>query len=122
MIATLPELHDRLSKVIIYNRDAIKVIEDNNHEKVMFYLDPPYTWDTRTETRYDTDFTPAEQTKLLNTIIKSKAKFLLSGYNNDEYNQILVLENNWKKKVFTVNTVSGSRAPKSKQEVLWYNY
>lgn len=37
----------RLKKILIENRDAIKVIEDHDREDTLFFIDPPHIFDTR---------------------------------------------------------------------------
>jgi DNA adenine methylase len=120
----LYNMHQRLSKVIVLKQDALKVIENNNFKNTFIYCDPPYSWDTRTSTRYKNDFTPQQQEELLNLIIQSKSNILLSGYDNPLYERILVKENAWNKYDFVVNTIDGTRnhTPKKKTESLWCNY
>lgn len=119
-IDRLKELHDRLSSVVILNRDALEVIKQYDAPNVFFYLDPPYSWETRTSTRYSVDFNPEQQKQLVDTILSCKGKVLLSGYINEEYKR---LENSgWKRIDFQVNTVSGTMQKKIKTESLWKNY
>ena len=116
----LKELHDRLSAVIIENKDALKLIEEYNDEKTFMYLDPPYSWETRTSTRYENDFSPEQQKQLIDTLLVNKAKVLLSGYTCVEYERLT--NAGWQKIDFTVNTIGGDMKPKSKIETLWKNY
>lgn len=119
-IDRLPELHDRLSKVIVCNTDGIELINKYNNPKVMIYADPPYHLSTRTSTRYDVDMDDETQEKFLATVIDSKSKILISGYDCKQYD---ILEKNGFKKVkFDVKTISGNFTPKTKIEVLWFNY
>jgi DNA adenine methylase len=118
-------IHRRISQMIILNRDANKLIEENHqYDNTFMYLDPPYCHETRTSTRYPVDFEPEQQIELVKILTKPevKAKFLLSGYDNELYDNILVKENNWNIFKFDVNTVSGSNKSKIKTECLWYNY
>lgn len=43
----LPEVHERLKRVEIWNRPAIKAIKDLNHPDLFVYADPPYMLGTR---------------------------------------------------------------------------
>jgi DNA adenine methylase len=118
------ELHQRLSSTIITNRDALELIQYQDSNDAFMYLDPPYVLGTRTSTRYEVDLTDDQQKDLLNIITKCKSKILLSGYDNDLYEQILCKENHWNKYQFESNLVKGDLAhtPKTTIETLWYNY
>ena len=115
------ELHQRLSKVIVLNRDAFDLIEKYMYnEDVFMYLDPPYVWDTRTSTRYDVDMTNDQHQKLIDICMNSKCKMLISGYDHELYDKLV--NAGWTKVKFDVNTVSGNMTPKTKTETLWMNY
>jgi DNA adenine methylase len=119
----LEEIHKRLSKIVITNLNGLKLIEKfKDFDNTFFYLDPPYAHETRTSARYEIDFTPAQQIELVNLIKNAKAKFLLSGYDNELYENNLVKECNWNKYSYSVNTITGKHEPKTKTEMLWYNY
>ena len=40
-VESLPDVHDRLSSVVIFNEDAKRLIEREDHGRALFYLDPP---------------------------------------------------------------------------------
>ena len=119
-IDRLPELHQRLSKVIMLNRDGIGLIEKYDNENVFFYCDPPYVHSTRTDTRYDVDMETEQHEKFLDVVIKSKAKILISGYDCELYDRLT--ENGFTKVQFEVKTVDGAFKKKTKVETLWKNY
>jgi hypothetical protein len=61
-----------------------------------------------------------KQKEMLNEIVKSKAKILVSGYDCELYD---ILTNNGFIKInFDVKTVDGNRNKKLKIETLWKNY
>jgi len=116
----LYELHDRLSSVIIENKDGIELIKKYDRSNVFMYLDPPYHHDSRTSARYACDMNNEQQIIFLDTILKLKhTKILLSGYNCEEYNNKL---SKWDKIEMEIKTQDGNRMPKTKVEVLWKNY
>jgi DNA adenine methylase len=115
----LPELHQRLSNVLILNTNGISLIEKYNRENVFIYCDPPYEHSTRTSFRYKVDMDVDNQIKFLNSVNKSKAKILISGYDCELYNEYL---KDFEKIQFDVKTISGSFKPKTKVETLWKNY
>jgi len=115
----MPELHARLSTVIVTNRDALELIGEFDRERTLIYLDPPYVLSTRTEARYENDVDDAHHERLvaaLNAI--KKAYVILSGYDNALYSAL----NGYTRRDFAVNTVSGTGTPKQKMESLWMNY
>lgn len=120
-IDRMTELHQRMSKVTVLNRDAIDLIKKySSSDEVFIYCDPPYVWDTRTSTRYDVDMSNDQHQKLIDTCLKSKSKILISGYDHSLYDQLT--SQGWKKVKFDVHTVSGNKSPKTSTETLWMNY
>jgi DNA adenine methylase len=119
-IDRLPELHDRLSRVIVTNTDGIELIRKYNTPNVFHYADPPYEQSQRTSTRYKVDMDRDGHIDFLNAVIESKSKILISGYDCELYN--VLGENGFKKVSFDVKTISGNFKPKTKTEYLYYNY
>ena len=123
-IDRLPELHHRLSKVIILNQDGIELIKKYNTENVFIYADPPYHHSTRGSTRYNIDMDDDTQMAFLEAVINSRAKILISGYENEAY---LELERSgFTKSSFEIssNKKSGDESNKKfeRTECLWKNY
>jgi len=112
--------NERLSNVIILNKDAIEIIDKYDAEDTFLYLDPPYVHSTRSETRYNCDMKDEEHVELLNRVLSCKSKVLISGYDNDLYD--ILEENGWGKYHYDVNTMTGDYKKKMKTETLWYNY
>lgn len=119
-IDRLPELHNRLSKVIVTNSDGVELIKKYNTPNVFLYCDPPYEQSTRTSTRYNIDMDRQGHIDFLDAVIESKAKILISGYDCDLYNKLT--ENGFEKIQFEVKTITGNFTPKTKVETLWKNY
>lgn len=119
-IDRLKELHDRLSAVIILNRDALEVMKQYDASNTFYYLDPPYSWETRGSTRYAVDFSPAQQVGLVDSLLTAKAQVLVSGYANQEYTRLE--RAGWQKIDFDKNTIGGGFKPKTVVESLWRNY
>ena len=120
-IERLPEIHQRLSSVIIENKKAIDLLKDHDRPNVFFYLDPPYHHSTRANARYDIDMTNEEQEILIKSLLKvKKAKVLISGYRCKLYNQLS--KGGWRRVDFDVKTQDGNRQSVGKKESLWRNY
>lgn len=77
------EIRERLSNVIIENRDFEQLIKVYDSADTLFYLDPPYH---KTERYYDNDkIFDEEDHKRLKTVLDNiKGRFVLS-YNDDEF-------------------------------------
>lgn len=119
-IDRLPDLHNRLSKVIVSNTDGIELIKKYNDPRVMIYCDPPYEQSTRTSTRYNVDMDRQGHIDFLDAVIESKSKILISGYDCELYDRLT--ENGFEKIQFEVKTITGNFTPKTKVETLWKNY
>ena len=120
-IDMLPELHQRLSRVIVLNKNAFDIIEKyGNKESVFIQADPPYVQDTRSEARYDVDMTNEQHNQFIELCLKCKCKMLINGYDHPIYDKLT--DNGWEKIQFEVNTTSGTHKPKTKVETIWRNY
>lgn len=115
------DLHQRLSRLTVLNRDGIELIKQYDRDNTFMYCDPPYVQETRGDTRYAVDMDNDAQKRFVDTVVNcKKCRLLISGYDNELYKPFE--ENGFKKIKFSVNTVDGVRKPKEKTEVLWKNY
>lgn len=81
-VEKLPEIVERLQRVQIENRPAIRVIEQYDTPDTLFYCDPPYLMESRTGGRgYAHEMTEEEHASLANVLHSIKGKAVLSGYN-----------------------------------------
>ncbi len=119
-IDRLPELHNRLSRVMVCCMDGIELIKKHDDPNTFIYCDPPYEQSTRTSTRYNIDMSPEQHHKFRQTVIDSHAKILISGYDCEEYG--ILLDNGFTKVQFDVKTIDGNFKKKTKVETLWFNY
>ena len=81
----IEQAHRRLAKVVIENKDCVKLIRQYDRPVSLFYLDPPYH---ATEGYYqnigENGFTEKDHIRLRDTLLTMEGKFLLS-YNDDEF-------------------------------------
>lgn len=83
----LPEVHNRLKRILILNMNAIQVINNLDCPNCVFYLDPPYLPETRTAKKvYKYEMSLQQHIELLNVLENIKGKFILSGYESELYN------------------------------------
>lgn len=90
----ITEIVDRLKTVQIENRPAVELIKRFNSEKVLIYADPPYLTSTRKRNIYKYEMTDQEHEELLKVLLAHKGSVIISGYDNEMYNEYL---KTWKK-------------------------
>lgn len=107
---------ERLKEAQIECRPAVEVIRRFDFENVLIYCDPPYLMETRYGKQYKQEMTKQQHKDLMEVLLASKAKVILSGYESDLYNSVL---KGWHKE----HIWSAARnSSKKKQEVLWMNF
>lgn len=104
---------ERLSGVVIENRDAKEVMAQQDSLETLHFVDPPYVLETRgIKHGYRYEMTNADHAELLE-FLKSLAGFVvLCGYENDIYKSL-----NWQR-VTRSTFADGAR---ERTEVLWLN-
>jgi DNA adenine methylase len=107
--------HSTRNIVQIENDDALNLIKKYNEPNVLMYLDPPYKLSTRHMKLYQYEYSDADHEELLRLITESRAKIIISGYENELYEKYL---QTWHKDKMQVNLESGA----TRTEVVWYNY
>lgn len=105
----------RLKNVQIENQPAVNIIKRYDHANVFMYIDPPYPLSVRSKKQYSYEMSDSDHEDLLKLLCRSKAKIMISCYNNKLYNDYL---SSWQKKTFPVTIQNG----KSRLETIWCNY
>ncbi|MFJ8064881.1 DNA adenine methylase [Psychrobacillus sp. NPDC096426] len=105
---------DRLKNVQIENIDATKLIDRYNRPDVLMYIDPPYVMATRKGAIYENEMSDEDHMNLIDYLLKHTGSVLLSGYDNEIYNDML---KGWMKETKLGKPVAG----KQRLEVLWIN-
>lgn len=83
----LPAIRDRLSEVMIYEKDAIEFIDLMDAPECLLYVDPPYVHSTRASTRYTVEF--EKHDALVQRLLSIKAMVVLSGYESEIYKPLV---------------------------------
>lgn len=109
------DIAERLRQVQIENRPALEVIRRFNYPNVFMYIDPPYLFDTRSGKQYAHEMTDEDHAELLQEIVHSQAKIMISGYASDLYDGMLA---GWERKEFRSHAEQG----KKRTEIVWMNY
>jgi DNA adenine methylase len=118
----LPELYERLRRVVILNRPALRVIESEDGPGTLFYLDPPYLPETRaSQGQYGPhEMSDQDHLNLLAAIVNVEGKVMLSGYPNKMYGEALA---DWNRHEHEQKKhSSGSKTKSIGREVLWMNF
>lgn len=107
----------RLKNVLIENRDALKVIEDHDRADTLFFIDPPYVHDTRTNgsKAYRHEMTNKDHENLINLLQHVEGKVIICGYEHPIYEKL-----KWKKVTKSV-AAAGQSGSVLREEILWIN-
>lgn len=91
-VSELDALVERLSGVILENRDAMQVISTWDAPHAVFYCDPPYVPTTRKldhRSRYAEEMTLDDHHALIDTLLHLKGNAILSGYRDERVHKPL---------------------------------
>lgn len=86
----IPVFRDRLMGVIIECRDALQIMTTYDNVDALHYVDPPYvshTWGSGKS--YNKELSDSEHENLLKTLLSLSGMVVLSGYDNELYNDML---------------------------------
>ncbi len=110
-------LSERLSNVILLNKDVFNIFKTWDEENVLWYLAPNALPDSDEEVKNNPGFLSMEQhVELLNLARDARGKVCISAYASPLYNRTL---KGWK----TVKKdQKADKSKNKKQEVLWMNY
>jgi DNA adenine methylase len=119
----LPEVHERLRRVLIENMDGTALIKREDRPGTQFYVDAPYVHSTRTATNvYAREMIDEQHRVLVMTLVRIKGKAIVSGYHHPIYDE-LSLTHGWKlHEVELPNNASGEKSKRRMTECLWTNY
>lgn len=109
------EAAERLRGVQIENRPAVDLIERFNYSNVLIYADPPYLLSTRHGKQYRCEMTDSEHIDLLDALKAHKGPVIISGYDNQLYDDAL---HNWNRDI----AYSRTQTCALRQEVIWMNF
>lgn len=84
----LPEIHARLQRVQIENKDGINLIQQHDRPDTLFYVDPPYVMSTRKSGKYLHEVTDEYHEQLLEVLVNLKGSAVVSGYPHPMYDKL----------------------------------
>lgn len=119
----LPEVHARLRRVVVLNDDAVRVVEQQDGEGTLFYLDPPYVPGTRSSVgQYRHEMNVQQHHDLLVALVSVEGKFLLSGYRSELYDDYAQTAG-WDRVDFDLPNNAASGGEKRRMtECVWRNF
>jgi DNA adenine methylase len=129
----LPEVHKRLKRVQVSEKNAIEVVDEAKFKESAFvFIDPPYRHKLRSKSatkEYCHEMDDAEHEELLESIKDAKCKIMLCGYRekdgNDLYDQYLLSDNS-KWRHYKLADLKKSCQNKSVKDIgeewVWLNY
>ena len=119
-VDALPEIAERLLRVQIENRPAVDVVNLYDSPETLFYCDPPYVHETRSDSKaYGFEMTNEQHEELADALNSAWGMVAFSNYDCQFLNR-LYPEKRWLKHVSLPRT---NHATKGKRvEVLWTNY
>jgi len=117
----LPEVHERLKRVSMLNRDASEVIRQHDSPNTLFYCDPPYVPESRAAREvYAHEMTLNQHVQLLELLKLIRGKVILSGYPKPLYDETLA---GWQRiDIDRANSAAGGDSKRRMTEVLWLNF
>lgn len=117
---TIKAVGQRFIGVQIENRPAIDLINKHDNDEMLFYVDPPYMLHTRNlggkNRTYRNELSDSDHVQLLVNLKCVSANVVLSGYDTELYNSMLV--GGWRKEM-KPSRISAGRGTKTKVECLW---
>jgi DNA adenine methylase len=85
----LDAIVERLQGVVIENRDAIEVIDQQDTQETLFYADPPYVFSSRDAGEdYRYEMTDDDHVKLGEKLNSARGAVIFSGYDCELYSEI----------------------------------
>ncbi len=107
---------ERLSGVVIENKDAKAVMKTADGDRTLHYVDPPYVFSTRSDLSkdYAHELTDEDHAELLEFLCTLSGTVVLSGYPNDLYDRRLA---DWRR----IEKAALADGARKRTEVLWIN-
>jgi DNA adenine methylase len=120
-IEGLPEVHERLRRVVVLNQPAIDVIRSQDGPDTLFYLDPPYLPDTKASQAFGPlEMTSEQHEQLVDVILGVQGKVMISGYASQLYDTRLA---GWSRHEFRLaNSAASGVMKRDMTEIVWCNF
>lgn len=116
----LEEVVERLKKVRVENKDALKLMKRYlDRPNTLMYLDPPYLGERTSG--YNNDANDVEfHTKMLKMANKAECMIFISAYEHPLYDKLLT-DGWWCKRIIKTTTKGSDGKARARYEVVWMN-
>ncbi|MHB1702091.1 MAG: DNA adenine methylase [Acidobacteriaceae bacterium] len=114
----VPAFVERLSGVIIENKDALDVISRFDSKTTLIYADPPYVSQTRGAGGYEHEMTDEQHAALAEVLRAADGFVVLSGYACELYD---TLYRDWTRIEIDARAHNLGKSDTARKEVLWMN-
>lgn len=109
----LPEVHAFLKQFVVFTTsaaDGVKVIEREDGDRTLYYLDPTYLPETRAAKKAygKHEMTVEDHERLLELLPKLNGRFLLSGYRSKMYDDA-AKKHKWRRVDFEIDNKSSNK-------------
>ena len=117
-VEALPEIAVRLLRVQIENRPSLDLVRVYDDEKTLFYCDPPYPHDARSDTKaYAYEMSDDEHRELASALRQCRGRVAISGYRCSLMDK---LYEGWHRLHAPAKQCHSVK--KNRREALWVNY
>jgi DNA adenine methylase len=117
-VEMLPLIAERLMRVQIENRPALELIRLYDQKRTLFYCDPPYPHESRTDEKaYGAEMSDQQHTELSRILHSVKGMVAISGYRCDLMDSLYRDFNRYDAPTKMCHSVK-----KPRREALWVNY
>lgn len=115
----LPEIAERLLNVQIENRPAIDVIHACDDKETLFYLDPPYFHESRSDKNvYFNEMNFNDHSVLIDVLRNIKGRFVYSGYECEQLRDIIPTD--WIE--YSPGMRNANSSHENRKEIVWANF
>lgn len=113
----IPAFQERLSGVVIENRDAMEIMTAHDEDHTLHFVDPPYVHSTRGGSKwgkhgYRHEMTDEQHAQLCDFLLDLRGMVILCGYDNPIYDRL-----GWQ----TSKREAHADGARDRIEVLWLN-
>lgn len=119
MSVLIDQVSNRMSGVVLENKEALEVMKQHDGPETLFYVDPPYVSETRStnyKNVYKHEMSAEQHVEMLECLNGLEGAVVLSGYRNKLYEEHL---KNWKSHDCITQADGKQTGEMTRQETIW---